>query len=184
MSKRGVVILAVIAAALPGGVLGADSAGGDATGVLTRPPRGSLAAQLQLKLSLEMVGGGSLAASLDHNRQEWKMLSPDQRERFRRYAVAFLEKSPEEQQKLRKSFWALLSLAKVKREAYGRRDRWVRAVVATFTPEQREELRKMSSAERARALVARRDELVRQGRLKLDDAPTTAPARPAERLKE
>jgi hypothetical protein len=180
MTKRGVVILAVVVLAASAGLVLGDS-GDDATRLLTRPPRGSLAAQLRLKLQLEMVGGSSLAASLDHNEQEWLLYTPDQREQYRRWAVAFLRKNPREQEKLLKHFSAFLSLTKTKRDAYVERARWVKAVAASFTPEQREQLRKMTSMDRARALLERRDELVRQGKLKLRQRPSTAPASPASR---
>ena len=154
----------------------ADNAGtGDiGTDVLTRPPRGSLAAQLRLKLSLQMTGGTSLAASMDHNRQDWQMLSPEQRERFRGMAVAFLNKDPKEQEKLLLSYSAFLALDKQKRQEYRTRADWVRAVVASFTPQERKQLESMSSMDRAKAIIARRDELVSQGKLKLQ--PTTQPA--------
>lgn len=155
---------------------GADSGGaGDiGTDVLTRPPRGSLAAQLRLKLSLQRSAGTSLAASMDHNRQDWEMLSPEQRERFRGMAVAFLDKDPKEQENLLDKYSRFLSLDKQKREEYRTRADWVRAVVATFTPQERKNLAGMSSMDRAKALIARRDELVSQGKLKLQ--PTTQPA--------
>jgi hypothetical protein len=154
---------------------GADNVGaGVGTDVLTRPPRGSLAAQLRLKLSLQMTGGTSLAASMDHNRQDWEMLSPEQRERFRGMAVAFLDKDPKEQEKLLRSYSAFLSLDKQKREQYRARADWVRTVVASFTPQERKQLESMSSMDRAKAIIARRDELVSQGKLQLQ--PTTRPA--------
>jgi len=172
MRKRLAAILIVLPAlAAPAGADPADDGGAS---VLTRPPRGSLADQLRLKLSLRLAGGVSLAASLDHNRQEWRMLSPDQRDEFRRGVLAFLQRDPEDQDKLLKSYNAFLSLDETKREAYRRRAQWVRAVVATFTPAEREELRRMSSMDRARMLVARRNRLVREGKLVLDP-PSTAP---------
>lgn len=155
---------------------GAES-GDIGTDLLTRPPRGSLAAQLRLKLSLQMSGGTSLAASLGHNRQEWEMLTPEQRERFRGIAVAFLDKDPKEQEKLLRSYSAFLSLNKQKREAYRIRAEWVRVVVASFTPEERKQLASMSSMDRAKALIARRDELRSQGKLPPTTQPTTPPAK-------
>lgn len=151
----------------------ADESGDIGTNLLTRPPRGSLAAQLRLKFSLQMSGGTSLAASMDHNRQEWQMLTPEQRERFRGIAVAFLDKDPKEQEKLLQSYSTFLSLDKQKRQAYRARAEWVRIVVASFTPEQRKQLARMSSMDRAKALIARREELKSQGKL---PAPTTRPA--------
>jgi hypothetical protein len=158
---------------------GADNAGaGDiGTDVLTRPPRGSLAAQLRLKLSLQMSGGTSLAASMNHNRLDWEVLSPEQRERFRGMAVAFLNKNPKEQETLLRRYSDFLSLDKQKREEYRVRADWVRAVVATFTPQERKQLASMSSMDRAKALIARRDELVSQGKLKVATSPPTAPAK-------
>ncbi len=156
---------------------GAES-GDIGTDLLTRPTRGSMAAQLRLKLSLQMSGGTSLAASMDHNRQEWQMLTPEQRERFRGIAVAFLDKDPKEQEKLLRSYSAFLSLNKQKREAYRARAEWVRVVVASFTPEQRKQLARMSSRDRAKALIARREELRSQGKLPAPTAqPTTPPTR-------
>ncbi len=184
------VLILAAAISLPATVLRAQEAAGAAeiargaesgdigTDLLTRPPRGSMAAQLRLKLSLQMSGGTSLAASMDHNRQEWQMLTPEQRERFRGIAVAFLDKDPKEQEKLLRSYSAFLSLDKQKRDAYRARAEWVRVVVASFTPEQRKQLARMSSMDRAKALIARREELKSQGKL---PAPTTQPTTfPAE----
>jgi len=154
---------------------GAES-GDIGTDLLKRPPRGSLAAQLRLKLSLQMSGGTSLVASLDHNRQEWEMLTPEQRERFRGIAVAFLDKNPKEQEKLLRSYSAFLSLNTQKRKAYRIRAEWVRVVVASFTPQQRKQLASMSSMDRAKALIARRDALISQGKLPPTTQPTTPPA--------
>ncbi len=172
------ILFAAAATLLPAFARADASAGDDGASVLTRPPRGSLAAQLRLKLSLQMAGGVSLAATLDNNREQWRMLSPDQRERFREYVVSFLKKDAGDQERILKSYSAFLSLTKQKREAYRRRARWVQAVVATFTPDEREELRRMSSVDRAKALITRRDKLVREGKLVLDE-PASAPARPA-----
>ena len=155
----------------------AEPAGDVGTDVLTRPPRGSMAAQLRLKFSLQMSSGGtSLVASLDHNRHAWEMLSPEQRERFRSVAVAFLDKDPKQQEELLKRYSDFLALDKQKREQYRARAQWLRKVVATFTPEERKQLKAMSTEDRAKAIIARRDELVRQGKLTLSVQPTTRPA--------
>ncbi len=182
MRKLGLAILILpLVWAMPAGGDPAERSPKAGDGVLTRPPRGSLAAQLMLKLRLQMAGGGSLAAALDHNHQEWKTLTPDQREQFRDAVRAYHRKDPKAQQEFLERYGTFLSLEKEKREAYRLRARWVKAVVATFTPEQRDKLRKMSSMARAKALIARRDELVRQGKLKLNDSPASAPARSRDR---
>ena len=187
MRNFGISILCILSAvALVADAARAEPDAEDVTGVLTRPPKGSLAAQLQLRMrlksALEMAGGPSLATSIDHNRQEWRTLSPDQRERFRNQMLAILTQGPEQQEKLIRSYDAYLSLSKGKREAFRRRDIWVRAVVKTFSPAERRNLAKMSAVDRAKALIARRDELVRQGKLHLE--PTTAPAEPTTRPAE
>jgi len=174
-----ILIVALGVTLLAGQVLAQDDEM-DSSGVLTGPPKGSLAAQLRLRLRLEMAGGPSLAASMDHNRQEWELLTPEQREQFRQYAVAFLKKNAAEQEQLIQSYSAFLSLNAQKREAFRRRAQWVKAVVGTFSPAQRQELTRMPSLDRAKALIARRDELVRQGKLVLDE-PTTAPVGPTSR---
>jgi hypothetical protein len=177
MRRIGLLILVALTAWTLDARLAFAQVGDDETSVLTQPPRGSLSAQLRLKLSLQMAGGSSLAATMDHNRQEWKMLSPDERERFRSYAVAYLDKDPKAQDKVLSDYSTFLSLNQKKREAFRQRAEWVKAVAATFTPEQRDELQRMSSADRARVLVERRDELVRQGRLQVPTGePATAPA--------
>jgi hypothetical protein len=88
--------------------------------------------------------------------------------------VAFLNKDPKEQEKPLLSYSAFLALDKQKCQEYRTRADWVRAVVASFTPQERKQLESMSSMDRAKAIIARRDELVSQGKLKLQ--PTTQPA--------
>jgi len=182
MRKLSLAILILpLAWAMPAGGDPVGAAGEADEGVLTRPPRGSLAAQLKLKLSLQMAGGGSLVAALDHNHKEWKTLTPDQREQFRDAVRAFHEKGPKAQKEFLRRYNAFLSLDEEKREAFRRRARWVRVVAASFTPEERSKLRKMSSIARAKALIARRDELVRKGKLKLAGPPASAPDRSPDR---
>jgi len=172
MRKTGLTILVLSFAMLWVGSNAPRQAVGDSeTSVLTRPPRGSLAAQLRLKLSLRMAGGEDLATTIDHNRQEWKALTPEQRERFRDAVLAHYKKNAKAQEELLKKYNAFLSLDKAKREAYRRRAKWLRIVVATFSAAEREKLRTMSATDRAKALIARRDDLVRQGKLTLDDPP-------------
>jgi len=173
---RYILVLALPAALLAEAAL-ADGEG--LAGAMNAPPYGSRAGQLALKFRLEAVArlprGGTLASAIGHNQHEWMMLSPDQREQFRRDALAFLRKNPTEQEKLMQQYSAYLALSKQKRLDFQRRAEWLKVVVATFTPDERQQLEKMLPIDRAKALIARRDELVRQGKLKLPP-PTTAPA--------
>ena len=138
-------------------------------GAMSAPPLGSRARQLTLKFRLLRESAGTeLASALDHNRQEWELLSPDQRDQFRRTAVAFLQKNPAQQDKLLEHYAQFIEMSEQKREAYQRRAQWLQAVVATLTPEQREQLERLPLAQRAQRLVALRDQLVREGKLVLD----------------
>jgi hypothetical protein len=172
--------LHILSFALPGILLAQMAlAEGEAlavSGGLNEPPVGSRAGQLRLKFQLQTAtSGGTLAASIDHNQQEWKLLSPDQRELFRKQAVAFLDKNPGEQEKLMKHYSDFLALSKDKREEYRRRSEWLKVVVASFSEEEKAHLEKMLPADRAKMLITRRDEMVRAGKLKLD-SPATQPA--------
>lgn len=169
------ILSLVLTATLAAAGARADS-GGDETGVLNRPPFGSLARQLSLKLQLEIAGGGSLAASLDHNRERWRMLTPEQRERFRQYAVAFLKKNPVDQAKLMRQYAFFLSLSEDKKVAYRLRAMWLKEVSESLSPEERQRIRRMPPVERARALRARRDQLVREGKLDLQQLAEKAKA--------
>jgi hypothetical protein len=170
------ILSLILAATLAAAGAWADSGSGDETGVLNRPPFGSLARQLSLKLQLEIAGGGSLAASLDHNRERWRMLTPEQRERFRQYAVAFLKKNASDQAKLMRQYAFFLSLSEEKKVAYRLRAMWLKKVSESLSPDERQRLKRMPPVERARILRARRDELVRQGKLDLEQLAEKAEA--------
>ncbi len=141
---------------------------------LNKPPFGSIARQKLLKFRLRMRSIGSLVASLDHNRDAWKSLSPDQREQYRRKAYAFLKKNPAQQEKMLLDYEKFIKLSVGERKAYRRRAAWLKVVVQTFSRPERRKLREMSPEDRARKLIERRDKLVRQGKLKLP--PTSQPA--------
>ncbi|MFP3936938.1 MAG: DUF3106 domain-containing protein [Phycisphaerae bacterium] len=143
---------------------------------LRRPPAGSIAAQLRLKQKLlAEQQGTTLAATLRHNRRQWESLSPEQRDHYRRVAVAFLRENPDKQRELIEHYDEFIKMSAERRQAYRQRERWLKVVVASFTPRERDELRNMPADERARRLITRRDKLVEQGKLKLEE-PTTQPS--------
>ncbi len=156
--------------ALAGGAALAEPAGDKAT---PKARWGSVARQLMLKYRLQKIATGTLATSLDHNRRRWESLSPDQREQYRRDALAFEQKSLADQEKLLKHYDKLIKLPADKREAYRRRARWLKVVAASFTAEQRRRLMALPPDQRARKLLERKARLIRQGKLKDDGA--TAP---------
>ena len=147
---------------------------------------GSIARQLSLKLRLMRSANGTLAQALQHNVAEWEGLPPDERDQYRRKALAFLHKEPAEQERLLKHYEKLIKMSAEKRQAYRRRAKWLEVVVANLTPEQRRDLEKASPKERASSLLAYKAEMIRQGKLEPDEpatAPSGAPApttRPAE----
>ena len=148
-----------------------------------RPPRGTVARQLRLKMDLRAAAEGmSLAATMRHNRAEWESLSGDERDSYRQRVLAFLDRSPQQQQQLLKNYDEMIKLTVAQRQEYRQRARWLTAVVATFSEQQRQDMLAMSPKDRAQMLVQRRDELVASGLLKLEpstqatSAPTTTSA--------
>ncbi len=167
MRKATFTILAVV---FVGGLFVGPTRARDDTDALRRPPAGSIAAQLRLKQRLLAAQEGTtLAEALRHNRREWESLSPEQRDHYRRVAVAFLEENPKKQRELIEHYDRFIRMSAERKREYRQRERWLQVVVESFTPQQREELRNMSSEERARRLIARRDELVEQGKLTLEE---------------
>lgn len=148
---------------------------------LSRPPRGSIAGQLllQARLKKAMSDGTTLAASLDHNRSQWDALSPDQRSRFRQEALAFLKESPQEQQRLLRHYEKLIALSADRQERYRQTAEWLRTVNASFTAAERQQLLEMPPDQRAKALLERKAELIRQGKLSAETAATAPTTRPA-----
>ena len=130
-----------------------------------------VARQLRLKLSLiKVANNDSLAMSI--NRQEWDRLTPDERDKYRREALAFLSKSPEEQARVIEHYEKLIKLSAQKREAYLQRAQWLHVVVESFSAQERDELTKLPPDQRAKRLLDRKAELIKQGKL----APDTQPA--------
>jgi len=174
MRNSWIIALTATAAAvlLPASVAGAE--GEPRTPTAHRPPVGSLAGQLLLKFRLQKIANGTLTASLNHNRAEWEGLTPEQRQRYRNEALAFLKADPGQVQKLVERYDRFLALPPQKQAEYRSTAEWVEAVVATLSPQERERLLAMPPDDRAKFLRDRRDELVRQGKLQLP--PATQPA--------
>ncbi|HUT60856.1 MAG TPA: DUF3106 domain-containing protein [Phycisphaerae bacterium] len=149
---------------------------------ISRPPAGSIAAQLRLAAKLRAIKGPTLAAALDHNRAEWEALSPDERSRFREHAVAFLNESPEQQERLLEQYRRLIQMSAERREEYRRTAKWLAVVAESFTAAERQALLQMPPEKRARVILERKAELIRRGVLPrepegpLTGTPATMPA--------
>lgn len=175
MNARSIILAilfaAAAAAATAAPALAADEAPSPA-------PAGSLTRQLRLLAKLNAAKQGvALADALDHNRQAWQRLAPDQRERFRQIVLAWRNRSPEQQAQLLRRVDEWISTADQQREKYRRMNRWLGDVVASFSPAEREALREMSPEQRARKIIQRRDELVAKGELVIEP-PSPSPAEP------
>ena len=81
--------------------------------------------------------------------------------RASRNAIVFLKMSPEEQQKLLAQYERAAAASAKARRAQAR---WLRVVLGSFTPEQRDQLRRMTPAQQAKAFLTRRAELTRAGK--------------------
>ena len=144
-----------------------------------RPPRGSLARQRLLKQRLQRITPGSLAVALRHSRHAWERLTPDQRSSFRRRFLAFRRKSPAQQEKLLLHYEKLFQMTAQRRRAYRERARWLKVVVRSFPPEQREALKRLTPDARARKLLDRKALLIRQGLLSPAGSTTRPTSTPA-----
>lgn len=168
------LVVAAVVVVSAGPMLAADD-----SAALRKPPRGSLARRLRLKMKLRKIAGGNLSESLRHNRLQWQNLSPDQRGRYRRSFLAFLKKNPDRQDELLEHFEKLFKMSDQRRQAYRQRAKWLRIVIKSFTPDQREQMRKLTPDQRAKKLLARKALLISQGKLKPDQPPAKTPDQPA-----
>ncbi|MEN6504395.1 MAG: DUF3106 domain-containing protein [Planctomycetaceae bacterium] len=144
-----------------------------------KPAAGSIARQLLLKRRLEKIAAGTLSASLEHNRRQWEQLSPEQRDQMRRTALAFESANPAEQKRLLERYEQLSRMTPQKQQAYRERARWLQVVVASFTAEQRAQMRDMPADQRAKMLLDRKAELIRDGKLNVESAATQPATQPA-----
>jgi hypothetical protein len=164
-----VILLAISASAFAQGDADESSASPAA-------PKGSIASQLTLRYKLEAANRGlSLATALNHSREEWERLLPDQRQRIRRVALAILKESDEKQQVIIERWKKLQDMTPERLAAYRKRARVYKAVLASLSEQERTDLMKMSLKDRARKILAVRDKLIEEGKLTLDE-PATQPA--------
>lgn len=173
-ATRHILMILLVTAATLGVALAAPPPKGDPA--KAPPPGSTLAAQKKLAARLNAIKGVSLAQVLGHNRSEWDRLSPDQRDRFRQQALAFLNQSPEQQEKLLDQYQKLVSLSAERRKDYREIAQWLKTVVDSFTPEQRKALLEMPPEQRAKTILDRKAELIRQGKLPPDPSPASLPA--------
>lgn len=137
---------------------------------------GSKANQLRLKLALQKQIQGTLVGELNRNKQTYAALklNPQQLRDLREKVYRFKQLDPDRQVDILEAAWEFLNLTEEQRKIYRQREAWLRKVVASLTPEQRDQLKELSPQERSKRLLEYRD--------KLAGRPTSQPAtRPAEK---
>ena len=173
MTTLRTILLSIVMACLVAPAALADKAEKtDAADKAAKPAekKQSIERQLRLKQELRLRRENlSLVQVLDHNRESWEKLTPDQRKQFREHALAFLHKTPEEQAQLLSHYEKLIKMTAERREAYRKRAEWLNKVVATLSDEQKQALQRMTPQERARELIRLRDQMVADGKLTLGD---------------
>lgn len=164
MSRRTNILIATLAAALLAGT--AAAAGKDADQI-----PGSKAYQVRLKLALQKHMAGSLVAELKRNVQVYTALNPQQRSDLREKVYMFKQLEPDRQVDILEAAQEFLNLTAEQRNIYRQRQAWLRRVVSSLSPDEREALRRLTPAERSKRLLELRDKL-------LAPPPTTQPTTP------
>ncbi len=159
----------LIAPVLAGALLPALARAEPGRGVDPRLIPGSRARQLLLKQALEKHLSGTLVAELNHNKEQWASMSPERMRKLREIYLAFLRMDDDKQVRLLEAAPDFERLSERQRELYRERAAWLKKVIASLTPEQREQLRNMPPAERAKRLLELKEALT-------TSAPTTQPA--------
>ncbi|MCK4624259.1 MAG: hypothetical protein KAV00_03040 [Phycisphaerae bacterium] len=150
MSRSAYIIVVALATAFPASITRADSR------EQKRDPSkvpGSTARQLMFKQALEKKMGGTLVAELNQNKKIWRSLKPEELRSLRERYYAFLKQDGKKQIELMEAAEKFHRLTDKQRRAYLKRASWLKKVVARLTPEQRQALRKLTPAKRARRLL-------------------------------
>ncbi len=96
----------------------------------------------------------------------WRELTPQQQAALRQRALAFLQLTPEQQQRVLREYEnAARAASQRTHRLWKQRHGWLQAVVESFTPEERTNLLTLTPAERGRLFLRRRKELIRAGKL-------------------
>ena len=158
-SKTHILIVALVAATLVGPVVAQN-----------RAAKASQARQLLLKKAINEKIEGTLAATLNKNRERWAAMTPEQRQQHRDRIDAFFKEDPQRQKDLLKAFEEFRKLSPRQQEMFRERAVWLKKVVASLTPAEREALKKLPAAERAKRLLELKAKLV-------DSKPATQPGK-------
>ncbi len=125
----------------------------------TQPEPGSIASQLMLKRRLQKSLNGTLAVSLKNNQTYWANLTDQQRQEHRLELAAFLATSLDRQQALLQRYDTIAKLPAGRQLAYRKHAAWLKDVVESFSPSERQALGRLPAMQRAAKLLKRRDQL-------------------------
>lgn len=114
--------------------------------------------------------GGSLADALRDETPQWSNLDEPEKQTARRHAHAFLNLPIEQQQELLEQLEQTARSNAQPERLLQKLDR-LRIVIDSFTPAQRQALRKMTPAQREREYYRRQEELIRTGILPAESNP-------------
>ena len=114
---------------------------------------GSRVRQLMLKQALEKYISGTLVEELNRNKRLWAKMSPEELRRLRSRYYAFLKENPDKQVELIEAAEKFQKLTAEQRKAYIKRAEWLKKVVSHLTEKEKEALKKMTPAQRAKRLL-------------------------------
>ena len=114
---------------------------------------GTRVRQLMLKKALEKYISGTLVEELNRNKKLWASMSPEELRRLRSRYYAFLKENPAKQAELINAAEKFQKLTDEQRRAYIKRAEWLKKVVSHLTDEQKQALKKLPPAQRAKRLL-------------------------------
>ena len=120
----------------------------------------SIARQLRLKRKL-MMGSDSLLATMRANRRNWDTLTGEQRRRLHDRAYAFRQADPRKRDAVLDAWERFRQLDTARQQRYRKRAAWLHKLLGRLSEEQKAELRRLPSRERAKKLLELENQLSR-----------------------
>jgi hypothetical protein len=128
----------------------------------------SVERQLRLKRRL-LMGSESLLATLRSNVQQWRDLTPEQREQLRHRAYALRQATPAQQQRLIEAYAKYLRLSAVQRAEYRRRAERIEQVLDLLSDDEKQRLLELPAHQRAVRIMEMRRAFQAEGRIPADE---------------
>jgi len=106
-----------------------------------------------LKQALEKYISGTLVEELNRNKRLWAKMSPEELRKLRSRYYAFLKENPDKQVELIEAAEKFQKLTAEQRKAFIKRAEWLKKVISHLTEKEKEALKKMTPAQRAKRLL-------------------------------